>query len=134
MLYTLGMIEELARRADRAMRTFSARDIAESTYTTVRDALLSAEAGDAETRVLKALATRRGWTRKNDVEFVCSFGNRTSVLNVPRPFQSEQFARLVTRVEVNVFLGATDDALVREFQSLAQRELQRLYDLEKQSS
>ena len=115
------------------MRTSSARDIAESTYTTVRDALLSAEAGDAETRVLNALATRRGWTRKNAVEFTCSFGNRTSVLNVPRPFQSEQFARLVTRVEVNVFLGGTDDALVREFQSLAQRELQRLYDLEKQS-
>jgi hypothetical protein len=127
------MIEELARRADRAMRTFSARDIAESTYATVHDALLSAEDGDAETRVLNALATRRGWTRKNAGEFTCAFGNRSSVLTVPRPFQSEQFARLVTRVEVNVCLGGTDDALVREFQSLAQRELQRLFDLEKRT-
>jgi hypothetical protein len=125
------MIEDLARRADRAMRTFSARDIAESTYTTVRDALLSAEAGDAETRVLNALATRRGWKRRNDLEFVCAFGDRTSVLNVPRPFQAEQFARLITRIEVNVFLGGgTADALLREFQSLAQRELQRLFDQE----
>jgi hypothetical protein len=57
-------------------------------------------------------------------------GERSSVLTVPRPFDAEQLTRLITRVEVNVFLGGVDDALIRELQSLAQRELQRLFDLE----
>jgi hypothetical protein len=124
------MIEELAERANRAMRTFSARNTAEAAYTVVQEALLSAEAIDAEARVLKALETQRGWTRRHEREFVCTFGERSSVLTVPRPFDAEQLTRLITRVEVNVFLGGVDDALIRELQSLAQRELQRLFDLE----
>ena len=125
------MIEELAARADRAMRTFSARNTAEAAYTVVQEALLSAEAIDAEARVLKALASQRGWTRRNDREFVCTFGERSAVLNVPRPFDRKQLTQLITRIEVNVCLGGgVDDALMRELQSLAQRELQRLFDLE----
>lgn len=125
------MIEELAERANRAMRTFSARNTAETAYSAVQEALLSAEAIDAEARVLKALETKRGWKRKSDREFVCTFGERSAVLNVPRPFDPEQLTRLITRIEVNVCLGGgVDDSLMRELQSLAQRELQRLFDLE----
>jgi|SRR5690349_4900384 len=125
------MLEELAERANRAMRTYSARNTAEAAYTVVQEALLSAEAIDAEARVLKALATQRGWTRRSEREFVCTFGERSAVLNVPRPFDPQQFTRLITRVEVNVCLGGgVDDALMRELQSLAQRELERLFDLE----
>jgi hypothetical protein len=124
-------VEELARRADRAMRTFRARSIAESTYSLVRDALLSAEDGSAEARVFGALAKHPGWSRKSDTEFVCRFGGRSAVLTVPRPFRADQFARLITRVEVNVCLGGgADDALMRELQALAQRELQGLFDNE----
>jgi hypothetical protein len=123
----------LAERADRAMRTFSARNTAESTYEVVQNALLSPEAADVETRVLNALAAHRAWKRKNDREFVCTFGGRSCTLTVPRPFDRQQMTRLITRVEVNVFLGnQVDDALMRELQSLAQRELQRLFDLESQ--
>jgi hypothetical protein len=121
----------LAERADRAMRTFSARNTAEAAYEMVQQALLSPEAIDAESRVLNALAKQRGWTRKNDREFVCTFGDRSCTLTIPRPFDRQQVTRLITRVEVNVCLGGqNDDALMRELQSLAQRELQRLFDLE----
>lgn len=123
------MIEELAERANRAMRTFSARNTAEAAYMVVQEALLSAEAIDAEARVLKALEKQRGWKRRNEREFVCTFGERSAVLTVPRPFDAEQLTRLITRVEVNVCLGGgVDDALMRELQSLAQRELQCLFD------
>lgn len=113
------------------MRTHRARNTAEATYAFVRDALLSAEEHDAETRVLNALEKQRCWSRRNRHEFVCTFGDRSSVLTVPRPFDPDQLARLITRVEVNVFLGnGADDSLMRELQSLAQRELQNLFDLD----
>ena len=123
----------LAERADRAMRTFSARNTAETTYEMVQEALLSPEAIDVESRVLNALAKQRGWKRSNDHEFVCTFGDRSCTLTVPHPFDRQQITRLITRVEVNVCLGGhRDDALMRELQSLAQRELQRLFDAEAQ--
>jgi len=128
-----GLIELslLAERADRAMRTFSARNTAETVYEMVQEALLSPEPMDVESRVLKALERQRGWKRKNESEFVCTFGDRSCTLTIPRPFDRQQVTRLITRVEVNVFLGGhNDDALMRELQSLAQRELQRLFDLE----
>lgn len=126
------MFEELAERADRAMRTFSARNTAESAYSVVRDALLSAEDEDAETRVANALARRRGWARRGEREFVCTFGDRSSVLTLPKPFDSAQMAQLITRVEVNVFLGeGMHYDVLRELQALAQRELQRLREADR---
>jgi hypothetical protein len=111
-------LEELAERADRAMRTSAARTTAESVFTLMHS-------GDEP---LEKLATQRGWSRRNDREFVCAFGGRTSTLNVPATYTAEQLARLITRIEVNVFLGGgADDLLLRELQSLAQRELQRLF-------
>ena len=113
------------------MRTFRARSTAETTYNLVRDALLSADDQDVETRVLNALEKHRSWSRRSNTEFVCTFGDRSAVLTVPRPFDPDQLTRLITRVEVNVFLGGgADDALMRELQSLAQRELQNLFDAE----
>jgi hypothetical protein len=121
----------LAERADRAMRTFRARSTAESAYELVQDALLSPEAIDAESRVLNALAKQRGWKRKNEREFICTFGDRSCTLTIPTPFDRQQVTRLITRVEVNVFLGdGADHAFMQNLQSLAQRELQRLFDLE----
>jgi hypothetical protein len=121
----------LAERADRAMRTFRARSTAESAYELVQDALLSPEAIDAESRVLNALAKQRGWKRKNEREFICTFGDRSCTLAIPTPFDRQQVTRLITRVEVNVFLGGgADHAFMQNLQSLAQRELQRLFDLE----
>lgn len=111
--------EELAERADRAMRTFAARSTAHSVYTLVRDA----------PDVLQALEHWRGWSRRSEREFVCSFGGRSATLAVPRPFDPETMAKLITRTEVNVFLaGGADDLLVRELQELARRELERLFD------
>jgi hypothetical protein len=123
------MFEELAERADRAMRTFRARTTAETAYELVRDAVAAGPPEAAESRILDALASQRGWSRRADRELACSFGDRTSVLAIPLPFDADQLARLITRVEVNVFLGGgADDALMRELQSLAARELQRLVD------
>ncbi len=112
-------IEELAERADRAMRTRAARTTAETVHAMLR----------ASTDPLESLATQRGWSRRNDREYVCAFGGRTSTLNVPTVWDTEQLARLITRIEVNVFLGGgADDLLLRELQALAQRELQRLFE------
>ena len=112
-------IEDLAGRTDRALRTRAARNTAEAVYTLVRSA----------DNVLDALSHQRGWERRAADEFVCTFGSRSSTLNVPIGFNLEQLARLITRIEVNVFLGGgADDLLLRELQSLAQRELERLFE------
>jgi hypothetical protein len=111
-------LQDMAERADRALRTSNARNTAESVFSLFR----------SSRDVLSTLAARRGWTQRNDREFVCMFGDRTSTLNVPAHYDTEQLARLITRIEVNVFLGGgADDLLLRELQSLAQRELHRLF-------
>ena len=111
-------LEDLAERADRAMRTSAARNTAQAVYTLV-------STSDAP---LTKLSAQRGWTRRNDREYVCAFGGRTSTLNVPASYTPAQLAHLITRIEVNVFLGrGADDLLLRELQALAQRELQRLF-------
>ena len=115
----MNELEDLATRADRAMRTRAARTTAETVYTMVR----------SSQDVLESLSTQRGWSRRNDREYVCAFGGRTSTLNVPTAWDIEQLARLITRIEVNVFLGGgADDLLLRELQALAGRELERLFD------
>ena len=113
-------IEDLAARADRAMRTSAARNTAHAVYAFVRD---------HQGRVLDSLATLRGWSRRNDREFLCAFGGRSAIVALPTSFDDEQTARLITRTEVNVFLGGgADDLLMRELQAMAQRELERLFD------
>lgn len=112
-------IEELAERTDRAMRTSGARRTAEAVYELVR----------TSPDILAALAHQRGWTRRGECEFVCAFGARSSTLDIPAVYDAEQLARLITRTEVNVFLGrGADDLLLRELQALALRELERLFD------
>jgi hypothetical protein len=115
----LTNLEQLAERADRAMRTFAARNTAQSIYTLVRNS----------PNVLDDLATLRGWSRRGDRDFVCSFGGRSATIAIPRAFNPLELARLITRTEVNVFLTTgADDLLMRELQALAQRELQRLFE------
>ncbi|HVE72465.1 MAG TPA: hypothetical protein VNI54_13965 [Thermoanaerobaculia bacterium] len=112
-------LEEIAERTDRAMRTRMARSTAETIHTLVR----------SSPNALDALAGHRGWMRRSDDEFVCTFGTRSSTLNVPSTYDLEQLTRLITRIEVNVFLGGgADDLLLRELQALAGRELERLFD------
>lgn len=124
----------LAERANRAMRTFNARNTAEACYALVQEALMSPESADAESRVLNALSKEHGWTRKNDREFLCTFGDRSCTLTVPRPFDRIQLTRLITRVQLNVFHGGgTDHTLMQDLQLLAQRELQRLFDSERET-
>ncbi|HYI13199.1 MAG TPA: hypothetical protein VEK57_29405 [Thermoanaerobaculia bacterium] len=115
------MVEDLARRTDRALRTSSARDAATGAYEALRRA-------PEEPDLLTALASRRCWHRRGEREFACTFGGRTATLTVPRPFDGAQMARLITRVEVNVFLGDSDPILLRELQGMAQRELERLLE------
>ena len=115
----MNEIEELAERTDRALRTRTARNTAEAVYTFV----------STTPNPLDALPSQRGWTRRADNEFVCSFGGRSSTLNVPANWDQHQLARLITRIEVNVFLGGgADDLMLRELQALAARELQRLFE------
>ncbi|HEX8169451.1 MAG TPA: hypothetical protein VF824_02795 [Thermoanaerobaculia bacterium] len=115
-------VEDLAGRADRAMRTRAARATADAIYALTRTDDL-----------LDALSRHRGWSRRGEREFVCSFGGRSAVMAVPRTYDREVLARLITRTEVNVFLGGgADDLLIRELQALAQRELERLFEEEEE--
>jgi hypothetical protein len=112
-------LELLAERADRAMRTFAARNTAHSVFELVR----------TSASVLDDLATIRGWSRRGENNFVCSFGGRSATIAIPPQFSPLELARLITRTEVNVFLtNGTDDLLIRELQAMSQRELQRLFD------
>ena len=115
----MNNLEEIAERADRAMRTSAARRTAEAVHELVR----------TSPDVLDALSHQRGWTRRGEREFVCAFGTRSSTLDIPAVYDAEQLARLITRTEVNVFLGGgADDLLLRELQAMALRELERLFD------
>jgi hypothetical protein len=112
-------VETMAARADRTMRTFAARSIAEKVYEKLGDA------PDADT-LLHALGTTQSWKRVDDERFMCSFGPRNVTITVPTPFNSSAMLRLVVRTEVNVCLGDADPALLSELHAIAQRELERL--------
>ena len=126
----MAMHDDLAVRADRALRTSSARRIAVEIYELARDAVNRPDSSAAgqEERILDALARRPGWRRRADREFVCSFSGRNGSMAVPRPFDFEVLTRLIARVEVNVFLGDCEPAMLKDLQFLSQRELQRLLD------
>jgi hypothetical protein len=115
------MLEDLAQRADRAMRTMSARRAAEETHM-----LMLAAGVDGKANLLSALAARRGWQRQGERDFVCVFGDRKGTLTVPSPFDAVQLIGLIARVEINVFLGDSDPVILTELHALAQRELQLL--------
>ena len=111
----------LAERADRSLRTFSARRTTEETYEALQPFVSSGEQA-----LLDALGSLRSWSRPEYSRFICAFGNRSAVLTVPIPFNPQALLRLITRTEVNVFLGDSDPMLLPELHSIAQRELERL--------
>ncbi|HYO79264.1 MAG TPA: hypothetical protein VE010_22560 [Thermoanaerobaculia bacterium] len=115
-------MQPLAERADRSMRTSHARRTTEDTYEALRPSMHNQAA------LLEALAARRCWARSDETHFVCTFGERTSVLTLPIPFNAQAVMRLVTRAEVNVFLGDSHDVLLPELHRIAQRELERLME------
>lgn len=117
------MFDDLANRADRAMRTTSARRAAEETFQLLR-------ANEGRESLLAALAVRRGWQRQNERTFVCTFGGRKGTLTVPSPFDTVQLIQLITRVEINVFLGDSDPVVLADLHALAQRELHQLLQAE----
>jgi hypothetical protein len=125
-----AMLRHQSERIDRTMRTFTARRTAESAHDLVAEAMHRASGASAAAQqeaILETLAARVAWTRTGPRELVCTFGRRSATLNVPSPFDPQQFAALIARVEVNVYLGDSSDELLRELQSLAQRELHLLF-------
>ena len=125
MVYSESMFDDLANRADRAMRTMNARRAAEETYSLMVDSA-SREPDDRASTLLSALAARRGWRRQDERQFVCAFGARRGTLTVPAPFDAVELVRLIMRVEINVFLGDSDPVILADLHALAQRELQLL--------
>jgi hypothetical protein len=124
---------QLRDRTDRALRSAAARRAGEGTYTAIRRTVLELRprtSADAETAILGALAKRPSWTRVAEREFECSFGNRKVRIEVVKPFEPVAFFRRITRVEVEVFLGDSEAEMLRDLHVLAQRELQRLIDLD----
>jgi hypothetical protein len=112
-------IESMAERADRTMRTFAARSIAQHVYEKLGDA-------STEDALLRALGTARSWKRVDDARFTCAFGDRNVTITVPTPFNPAAMLRLVVRTEVNVCLGDADPTLLADLHAIAQRELELL--------
>lgn len=115
------ILSSLAERADRSLRTFSARRNTEETYDALSPFITSGEQA-----LLDALGTLRSWTRPEYGRFICAFGDRSAILTVPIPFNPQAMLRLIIRTEVNVFLGDSDPKLLPELHSIAQRELERM--------
>lgn len=114
-------LESMARRADRSMRTFTARTIAERVYRSLGTTT-------SQGAHLDALAATSSWTRVDDTHFTCAFGDRSVTITVPTPFHAAAMLRLVVRTEVNVCLGDADPALLPDLHAIAQRELERLHE------
>jgi hypothetical protein len=115
------ILSSIAERADRSLRTFSARRTTEETYETLRPFVRAGEHA-----LLDALGTLRSWTRPGYDRFICAFGDRSAILTVPIPYNPQALLRLITRTEVNVFLGDSDATLLPELHAIAQRELETL--------
>jgi hypothetical protein len=49
---------------------------------------------------------------------------------IPQPFDLDVLTRLIARVEVNVFLGDCEPAILKDLQFLSQRELEALIESE----
>lgn len=113
-------LESIAARADRSMRTFAARSIAERLFERLG-------AADSEDALLHALGSASSWMREDEAHFTCSFGERRVTITVPTPFNAAAMLRLAVRTEVNVCLGDTDPTLLTELHAIAQRELERLH-------
>lgn len=117
----------LARRADRAMRTFAARNTASSVYATVNVMKSDGRPVRHSQHVLLAsLESRPGWTRRSAHEFVHTFGRRQVEVTMPWRLEAPVLAALITRAEINTILGDTEWTLLSELQALAARELQHL--------
>jgi hypothetical protein len=115
----LAPIESMAARADRTMRTFAARSIAEGVHEKLGETR-------SEEALLEALGTARSWKRVDDTHFTCAFGDRSVTITIPIPFNASAMLRLVVRTEVNVCLGDADPTLLIDLHAIAQRELERL--------
>ncbi|MGZ5441810.1 MAG: hypothetical protein ACXW5U_17935 [Thermoanaerobaculia bacterium] len=113
-------LESTAARADRSMRTFAARSIAQRLFEKLG-------AAESEGALLHALGSAGSWARKDDAHFTCAFGERKVTITVPTPFNAAAMLRLVVRTEVNVCLGDADPTLLTELHAIAQRELERLH-------
>lgn len=120
-------LDSLARRADRAMRSFAARNMATSAYTTVSTLEGNRRSTTADQHaLLTSLERRPGWTRQSTHEFIHRFGSRKVTVTMPWRVDAPVLAALITRAEVNTILGDTDWSLLSELQALAARELQHL--------
>jgi hypothetical protein len=107
-------LRELAARADRAARTFTARRCALEAYRLLQN----------DRRLLTA---QPGWCRVDASHYRFSFGDRGAVITMPAQPTAQQLASLVVRTEIKVLLGDRDLELVSSFQALAAGELQRLF-------
>lgn len=117
----------LARRADRAMRSFAARNVAANAYTTVSVLKGNRRSTTVDQQALLTLLERRpGWTRQGTREFAHQFGARNVTVTMPWRVDAPALAALITRAEVNTILGDTEWSLLSELQTLAARELQHL--------
>ena len=120
-------LQTLARRADRAMRTFAARNTATSAHATVSAMKSNGRSARHDKSVLlTSLESRPGWTRRSAHEFVHTFGSRQAEVTMPWRLEAPVLAALITRAEINTILGDTEWTLLSELQALAARELQQL--------
>lgn len=121
-------MDALAARADRGMRSLSARQCALEAHALLSRAAAKAPAREALNAVaLSMLAERRGWSRLDGDQFTFAFGNRRAVVALSAQWSPAEIASVITRTEIKVLHGDMGGELVRHLQELAGRELNRLF-------
>lgn len=122
-------LDPLARRADRAMRTYAARHLATSAYATIAAVIKSGARASGDEHyhgLFLTLASRPGWSRRSVHVFVRTFGSRQTVVTLPARLELPLVAALIARAEINAVLGDTDWRFLSELQALASAELGHL--------
>lgn len=115
-------IRQQAQRVDRALRTATARRIAQEVF-----AWATATRVNEPMLLLRSLATRPTWFRASDDEYFCAFGRRRSSVVARSMRDLEEVAAMIVRTETRITLGDVSMPVALDLQAYAERELQRLF-------
>lgn len=117
-------MHDLARRADRSLRTQIARRIAAEAVAFIDQ--FDAPTIGAET-LIASLRKRPMWSHMGGVELGCGFGTRRRVVRVAAVTHVRDVAAMIARTEVRLVLGDAPEPLVAHLQEFADSELRRWF-------
>jgi len=111
----MKVFRQLRQRLRARSLASNARNAAEGTYETIRQAVIYAgpsSRAEVEERILARLGTRRSWRRVSENTFAVRWLENERTITVGRPLDLGRFFRDVTEAEIAVFsAGAMESEL-----------------------